>query len=408
MTKTELFDLIKNGEDSMVEFKRDDVQNHDLAKALVAFLNLQGGTILLGVDDDGSIRGTNRDHLEEWVAELSRKKIEPPIIPIFAWIKDIEPGKHILTVRVPVGPDKPYARLHDDRKTYFVRVGKTSREASREELERLFQASGRIQYGLKPVPGTSLADLDVRRIKDYFTRLLKTPCPADADTLVWGHDLNNMELMTATDDVFIATVDGVLLFGANPKRFLPQSGIRAIAYPGEKPDYAAQADEELRGPMTPLCAADGRILEAGLVEQALDFIRRNTRTTAVLDGGRMVDKPDYPGEVLREIIVNALVHRDYSIFGTDIALTIFSNRLEIQSPGRLPNTATVEALKFGFRYARNQTVVNLMRDYGYVEFRGMGIRDKVIPGMLKHNGTEPEFIVNDHSFTVRLWKERIR
>ena len=77
---------------------------------------------------------------------------------------------------------------------------------------------------------------------------------------------------------------------------------------------------------------------------------------------------------------------------------------KVTSPGWLPNTATVEALKAGFRYARNQTLVNIMRDYRYVEFRGMGIRDKVIPGMLAHNGTEPEFVETDWSFTVRLWK----
>ena len=87
-------------------------------------------------------------------------------------------------------------------------------------------------------------------------------------------------------------------------------------------------------------------------------------------------------------------------------LVIYSERLEVRSPGGLPNTVTVEGMKSGFRYARNQTLVNIMRDYRYVDNRGMGVRNKIIPGMRAHNGTEPEFIEEDNQFTVRLWKSR--
>ena len=113
---------------------------------------------------------------------------------------------------------------------------------------------------------------------------------------------------------------------------------------------------------------------------------------------------EYPEEVIREAVVNALVHRDYSIAGTDVALLIFANRLEIVSPGRLPNTVTPDGMKAGLRYARNQTLVNVMRDYAYVEARGMGVRNKIIPGMRNHNDTEPELIEEEHRFTLRLWK----
>ena len=107
---------------------------------------------------------------------------------------------------------------------------------------------------------------------------------------------------------------------------------------------------------------------------------------------------------MREVIVNALTHRDYSIAGTDILLTIFSDRLEVRSPGRLPNTVTVDGMRSGMRYSRNQTIANVMRDYGYVEARGMGIRSKVIPLMREHNGTVPDLLEGDNDFTVRLWK----
>ncbi len=125
-----------------------------------------------------------------------------------------------------------------------------------------------------------------------------------------------------------------------------------------------------------------------------------------LFGRSASDRPlEFPEEAVREAVVNALVHRDYSIVGTDIMLVIYSDRLEVVSPGRLPNTVTLAGMRLGMRYARNQTLVNVMRDYGYVDARGMGIRNKIIPGMLAHNGTEPDLIEEEHRFTVRLWKK---
>lgn len=405
MTKTELIELIRNGENSGVEFKRDDIQHHELAKELVSFLNLDGGTVLLGVEDDGTISGTARENLEEWVAELCRSKIEPPIVPHLVWMRSVESGKDILAVRVSQGPDKPYSRVHNNRRTYFIRVGKTSREASREELERMFQASGRLHYGLKPVSGALLDSLDGRRLHDYFGRVLSGPAPVSEDAGEWQTLLCNLDLMTVSATQTVATIDGMLLFGKNPKRFVPQSGIRAVCYPGTGPAYETRADEDLKGPMVALGTADGAITEAGLVEQAWDFVRRNTTPSAHLEGSRRIDRWDYPEAVIREAVVNALVHRDYSIAGTDIMLVIFADRIEIQSPGRLPNTVTPEGMKSGMRYARNQTLVNVMRDYRYVDARGMGVRDKIIPGMREHNGTEPEFIEDGERFIVRLWKE---
>ena len=161
----------------------------------------------------------------------------------------------------------------------------------------------------------------------------------------------------------------------------------------------------MKGPLVPLGNPDGLMVEPGIVDRAWDFVRRNTTPSAYLEGARRVDRWEYPEEVVREAVVNALVHRDYSVAGTDIMLSIYSNRFEILSPGRLPNTVTTEGMRVGMRYARNQTLVNVMRDYGYVDARGMGVRSKIIPGMRAHNGTEPDLIEEEHRFTVRLWKE---
>ena len=406
MNKTDLIELIRNGEDSTLEFKRDDIHNYDLAKELVAFLNLEGGTVLLGVEDDGQISGTSRERLEEWVAELCRVKIEPPVVPLLSWAREAEPGRDVLAIGVTHGPDKPYACIHKGHKTYYIRVSNTSREASREELERMYQASGRLRYGLKPAPGTSFEAFDLGRLRDYLTRVLNAPVPAKDDLDGWGTLLRNIELMTVSAGQFVATIDGLLLFGLTPNRYVPQSGIRAVCYVGREPDYATRADEDLKGPMVPLCDPDnGEFVKLGLVDKAWDFVRRNTTPSAHLEGARRIDRWEFPEEAVREAVVNALVHRDYSIAGTDIMLAIFSDRLEVVSPGRLPNTVTPTGMRLGQRYARNQTLVNVMRDYGYVDARGMGVRNKIIPGMLAHNGTEPDLIEEENRFIVRLWKE---
>jgi ATP-dependent DNA helicase RecG len=194
MTPAELAELIRSGEDSSLDFKRNDIQNHDLAKQLVGFLNIDGGT----VEDDGTISGTTRENLDEWVAELCRTKIEPPVIPSLSWARNIEPGKHVLAVRVTLGPDKPYAGIHSGRRAYFIRVGSICREASREELERMFQASGRLHYGMKPVSGAGLDALDGRRLRDYFGRVLDGPSPAGEDAGEWQTLLCNLDLMTGS------------------------------------------------------------------------------------------------------------------------------------------------------------------------------------------------------------------
>src|SRR3990172_6217285 len=129
MLRAELQELIRNGESSGVEFKRDEVSNQDLAKEVVAFANFAGGTVLLGVADDGAIHGITRQNIEEWVMELCRVKIDPPIIPYFEMHQDVEPGKQVVVVRVLQGPNKPYARIHNAQRTYYIRVGTTSREA---------------------------------------------------------------------------------------------------------------------------------------------------------------------------------------------------------------------------------------------------------------------------------------
>ena len=396
-TRTELLEIIASGENSGVEFKRDDLRTQDLAKELVAFSNLEGGMVLLGAEDDGTITGLARDDLEEWVLNVCRDKIRPAIIPFFEVVRGVRDNQDIAIVRVTRGYDV-HALWHNNTNRYLIRAGSQSREASPEELARLFQQRGSVRAELRPVSGAVLANLDRRRLRNYFGNIRQQDVPEDEDEEAWRSLLINTEVMTDEG----VTVGGMLLFGIAPNRFLPHAGIDAVAFSGMEQEYDAQERTTLRGPMTPLLSKSDDLVENGIVEQALNFVQRNTRVVVEAQGGRRVERPAYPPDALRECIVNALIHRDYLLTSTDIQLAVYSNRLEIVSPGRLPNGITPDRMRLGTRSTRNQLLKDVMRDYRYLEHMGMRIPRKIILGMKEHNGTEPDLIEQDERFLVRL------
>jgi ATP-dependent DNA helicase RecG len=400
MTRLELLDTIQNGENSGIEFKRDVLETQDLAKELVALLNFEGGSVLLGVEDDGSVSGVTRANLEEWVMSVCRDIIRPAVIPFYEVIRDVEPGMDVAIVTVTPGYSV-HSAWRSGRNLYYIRVGTTSREPSTDELARLFQQRGAFRAELRPISGATLADFDLRRLADYFGRVRHQEPPHPEDSEGWSRLLLNTELMVDEG----VTMAGLLLFGKNPNRFLPQAGIDATAFPGTDKNYASRERTSLRGPLTPLLTAAGELVENGLVEQAVEFIRRNTSVTAELeDGARRVERFDYPEAAVREAVVNALIHRDYLLSATDIEISVYSDRLEIISPGRLPNGINPERMRTGTRAARNQLLKDVMRDYGYLEHLGMGVRLKIVKGMFDHNGTEPGLIEDGERFTVVLYK----
>jgi ATP-dependent DNA helicase RecG len=401
MNRTELLEIIRNGENSGVEFKRDDVQPADLAKEIVAFLNFQGGIILLGIDDDGTIRGTTRQNLEEWVMNICRDKVKPEVIPYYEKVEVEDKSVAVCTFSQGL---YVHHMWHNKHQYYYMRVGSTSREASSEELQRLFQQRGQIRFDLKSVPGATFDDLDMLRLKNYFRDIRGQDIPLD-DTEAWEQLLFNTEIMVSDQDRNIPSVGGILLFGKNPNHYLPQAGISAVAYKGQEKDYDATERDIIRGPIVARFDEAGEIVDTGLVERAIEFVRRNIYSKGYIKNGRRIDRPDYPDEVVREAVVNAIAHRDYTITGTEIELSIYSDRLEIISPGRLPNTVTIERMKAGCRATRNELIKEVLRDYHYVEATGLGVPRKIIAGMFKHNGTEPGLIEEEYSFTVTLRKK---
>lgn len=264
MRLAELLELVRNGESSGVEFKRDDIRAEDLAKELCALANLEGGHVLLGVEDDGTVTGLTRTQAqaEEWVMNVCRGDLlRPPVIPYWETIAVDSLVVGIVSLPADL-PDKPYKAKRGRAWQVFVRRGTTSVEASREEEARLYQASGLLRYDVRPVAGTSVDDLDSRRLRAYFTAVREQDVPQEPGD--WEMLLLNTDFMVEDRGRHIATVGGILLFGHNPNRWLPQAGISAIAYAGTERDYATREDVRLRAPVTPLVNETGDIEDRGL------------------------------------------------------------------------------------------------------------------------------------------------
>jgi ATP-dependent DNA helicase RecG len=402
VTLSELSELLREGENSGVEFKRDDVQPHDLAKHLVALSNLRGGRILLGVEDDGTISGLVRDEIDEWVLTIARDKVRPPLIPHVQTVTDPGTGKRVAIVTVEAGY-AVHAMWHNKHFFYYIRAGRQSREASPEELSRLQQQRGTFRAELRPISGSSYEDLDQRRLIDYFQRVRGQQTPDREDRQGWVQLLSATEFLVEGVSEPVPCLAAIALFGRSTARYLPQSGIDAVAYPGLEKDYAAVERATLRGPLAPLLTPSRELVEPGLVDSAAAFVRRNVGVQAQLvDGVRRVEIPGLPTEPVREVLVNAVIHRDYLLAHTDVELSLYPDRLEVVSPGRLPNGVTVERMLAGTRAARNELLKDVMRDYGYLEHMGLGVPRKIVRGMKEFNGTEPDFIVGEESLTVVL------
>ena len=407
MNKAELLEIIGNGENSGVEFKRDDAHPDSLAKEMAALLNLEGGVVLLGVEDNGAISGLTRgrEEAERWVMDIARQNLQPEIIPLWRSVA-MDDGRVVGVIGLPGdSPGKPYKAKRGSAWIAFVRVGSTSREATREEEGRLYQSSRLVRYDIKPVPEMGIESLDLNRVDNYFRDILKRKTPDRADIEGWRRLLLNTDLLAVSGRATFATVASLLLFGENPNRRLPQAGVTATAFPRTEKDYDTTDEELIRGPLVSLLSRRGRPTEKGVIDRTVDFVAKNMGTTAWLEGGRRHRKKVLPLDAVRESVVNAAAHRDYTIVGTDIEVSLYRDRLEVISPGRLPNGVTVEKMKEGLRVARNELLKEILRDYGYVEHLGMGVRNRIIESMRAHNGTEPDLIEEEYRFIVRLWKE---
>jgi ATP-dependent DNA helicase RecG len=408
MTKSELLELIANGESSGVEFKRDDIRPEQLAKEIVALANLQGGRVLLGVEDDGTPTGIQRPNLEEWVMDtVFGHYVHPMILPFYEEI-EIEPGLRVAVVSLTQGTAKPYVVRHKGSEEVYVRVGSVSRKASREQQARLFALGGMLHPELLPVSGTGLDHLDLERLQDYLQHILNDP-EVPADAAAWERRLCGMGFMAERDGgPPVCTIAGIVLFGHRPRRSLRQAGVRWMAFEGDEMDYAAADDTVLDEALIALWRTrdgDRQMDSGGLMEELIERMRPFVSEDAaeVTDGVRRDRRWFYPLEALREALVNAFAHRDWTRI-EDVEVVRYASRLEIKSPGALPNSMTVEKMLAGQRSARNPLIVEVLRDFGYVDARGMGVRTKIVPLLKQYNGMPPDLEPTEDYMLLRMYR----
>lgn len=406
MLKTELLEIIANGENSGVEFKRDDLRPEQLAKEVAAMANFQGGRLLLGVEDDGTITGIQRNSLEEWVMNVFQDKIHPMILPFYEEVR-LDDGKVVAIVSFPVGISKPYVVRDRGREDVYIRVGSTSRLATREQQMRLFELGGLLHTELMPVPRTDLNSLDDARLTNYIKDILRDPdVPQTAEQ--WQARLLGLGFLTEAAGAVCCTIAGLVLFGKTPRRYLKQAGLRVLAFNSVDKQYQAALDDIIDAPMVGRWDTDNgerRLIDGGIIERFMDamepFISREA--SEIDEGLRRETQWFYPLEAVRESLVNALAHRDWTRF-VEIEVARYADRLEVISPGALPNSMTVEKMKAGQRSPRNTIVMEVLRDYGYVDYRGMGVRTKIVPLTRQLTGKDPDFIVTDDYFKTVLYR----
>ena len=344
---------IRLGEDSGCEFKQIEFagdtprrpRRDDLADEIAALANAGGGLLLCGVTDYGEVPGMTRAQLQKLdmlVVEISTDAIKPPV-PIGTYHRELD-GKFLLLVEVPQGE-----AAHDSPGGSFVRVGATKKPMTSDERLRLAQRRGQARF--RSFDEQTLSDTGFRTLDESLWKpLLGAEGASNPE-----QGLTRLALLAPDGaGTLRATVAGVLLCAPNPEQWLPAARITATRYRGRDRASGQVDAQEITGPLNHQISA------------AVGFADRNMRVSARKDPAR-VDLPQYSLRAVFEAVVNAVVHRDYSIRASAIRVSMFSDRIEIQSPGALANNLTTDSMA-SRQATRNEVLASVL---GRVSVTGM-------------------------------------
>ena len=378
MDLAELRARIERWEDLHTEFKQWPVHPDDLAASLVAFANTDGGQLILGVSETREIVGVgDPDRVTREVDNVAVNNCEPPVTVVQETLRP-ETGGTAVVVNVPKGDMRPY---RTNRGVFYVRTSSGRRQASREELLRLFQATESLYYDETPLLRLSREDLDLGSFKAFLRDTGQSYLIENGDL---EHLLVNWSLISGGHP----TVAGILLFGLNPQQHLPYAQINAARFPGND------------GSFDPLDRKDltGRLLE--VIDQAERFLYLHLPVPHEIRGFEPEPRPELPKEALREAIVNAVAHRDYTVRGP-IRLFVFDDRIEVHTPGRPPNGVGAEAMRAGVHVVRNPRIYARLSEAGLVTRAGTGIR-RIIRLVREATGREVEIQVSDFEVLLTI------
>lgn len=336
MTTIDIIQRISNGEDSFTQFKQNITRAESLASEYVAFSNAKGGVIIIGVDDGGDIHGVSTkeiNRLNQLISNVANENVTPPIYPLTE-IHQIQ-EKKVLAVHIPEGLNKPYATKSG---IYYTKSGADKRKVSQDELKRMFASSGNLFADEVINRNTSLADFDDKEFFRFFKN--KKAKDFNATGLNLENVLNNLNLYSKGH----LTLSGIMFFAFNPQQFYPVFNVQAVFIKGESQASSTFEDKKY---------FEGNIYK--LYDQAMMFFKSSLKNKQNKQTFNTPGELEIPVSALEEAVVNALIHRDYFL-QSSIKLFVFDDRVEIRSPGKLPNSLTVEKIKSGLSIARNPVI----------------------------------------------------
>jgi ATP-dependent DNA helicase RecG len=386
LTHDEIVEKILLGENTFTQFKREITNTVGLAEEIVAMANTKGGYILVGVDDNGKIVGLNNINLlNQLIANASSENVVPSVHIYNESV--LVDGKIICVISIPEGRQKPY-RTKQGR--YLMRSGADKRVASQEEMSRMFQGSGFYHQEELAISGTKIpTDLSTLSFELFFELHYKQTL---SDYLAIPNQtleilLNNMNLAKGHE----LTLIGLMVFGNNPQKFRPILVSKAVSFYGNDiTDTKYLSSQDI----------DGNIMLQ--FEKGINFLTSNLLQLQKTKTFNSLGESEISLIALEEHLVNALLHRDYSI-NSSIKLLVFQNRIEIISPGCLTNHLTIENVKNGNAIARNPILTSFATKM--LPYRGLG--SGIRRALEAHPNTELINDVEGKQFTVILHRPQI-
>lgn len=359
MIAEELQNLIQQGENLTTEFKEKITSPNSLAAEIIALTNSKGGYILIGVNDQGNIIGldVSQKQIEEEIMNICQNNCEPPIIPEFDYIKIGD--KIIAILKIYQGLEPHHLKTTGQ---YYIRVGSTKRISAGSNLKRMFQTRGGLSTDETPITRAQIKDISKEKFQKYVETAFDEQYNLEDEKIYKNLLIKTKTLMKDDSGLWHPNLGGLLMFGKDPQEFLPFTKIQAIKYRGQNKD----SNERVTG-----YEYQGDLIK--IINQGIEFVENLMLVPSKISGVKREEFPEYPIGAAREAIINAVAHRDYTITGSHIQILMFSDRLEIISPGSLPNSQTIDELGLRPPYARNQLIVGFLHKMRVVEQAGEGI-----------------------------------
>jgi ATP-dependent DNA helicase RecG len=383
MNTIELLELINKGEGYHLEFKLEEENNEDFAKTIVCFANTDGGKILIGVDDTGKIVGVSDiDKVMLRLDDITLHRCEPPIT-IFQESITID-NKSVVIVNIEKGKQRPYRTKAGQ---YYVRSSNRCRQATREELLRIFQSTKSLFYDELPINDAKILDLDISAFKFFLKNYLDTETDNEEEMINYLTNFHLIEKESLTP-----TLTGILFFAYEPQKFISESRIVCANIEGTDIGEKILETKNLTGKIS------------DILQNVESFFKLNLKNKHNIEDFKPESEYELPLTALREAVVNAIAHRDYTIIAP-IRVLIFTDRVEIHSPGKLPNTVTIESMKVGGSHVlRNPTIYNILIKMRMVTDLGSGVR-RIIRLVKEHINKDVHFTLTESGLTVIIPRE---